>query len=335
MKEKILILRLSSLGDILLATPFIRQVRTAFPQADIDFVIKEQFHDVIRANPHLNRIFKVRQQEGLRGLLKLRQSLVKRKYTYIFDLHNNMRTRILTLFLHAPHLKRIKKGKIKRFLLVNFKINFYKKIIPVSERYLKTAESAHVRDDGYGLEIFWKDFQENKLNKKMHGLNLPQQFIVLAPGATAFTKKWPIEYYSAVIRSLINQGERILILGSEQDKETFDELVQSKKVINLAGKTSILDTAVIIRAARAMICNDSGLMHMAAAVKTPLLAIFGSTVKELGFGPYRSENKVVENKGLACRPCSHVGRDKCPQKHFKCMKEIKPEMVLKRFGELL
>lgn len=335
MNERILILRLSSMGDILLSTPFIRQVRTAFPKAQIDFVIKEQFKDILQTNPHINQIYFVKPEKGVLGLLKLRKHLMSKRYTHIFDLHNNMRTRLLTFFLKPKIRGRIKKDKFKRFLLVYFKLNLYTKITPVSIRYLNVAREAGVTDDGYGLEMFWRDFYEKQVNNHYPQLTQAGSFIAIAPGATAYTKRWPLEHYSRLIGELIQKGERIVLLGGKENIEEFSGLARTERVINLTGETTILDAAIIINRAKAVLSNDSGLMHMAAAVNTPVLAIFGSTVKELGFFPWRSKSIVLQNKNAKCRPCSHVGKKKCPKKHFKCMVEITPQMVLRRLKELL
>ena len=318
-----------------MSSSFIRQVRVAFPNAKIDFVIKEQYQDIIKINPHINKTHIVKPELGIKGLLELRRRLKSGSYTHIFDLHNNMRTRLLTFFLKPKTKGRIKKDKFNRFLLVFFKLNRYKEITPISLRYLNTARQASVADDGYGLEIFWRDFHEKRINSLFPKLNQAGSFIVVAPGATAYTKRWPLENFSLLIRELLQKGERIVLLGGKENIDQFSGLVHTERVINLVGKTSILETAIIINRAKVMISNDSGLMHMSTAVKTPVLAVFGSTVKELGFYPWRSKNIVVENLNAQCRPCSHVGKKKCPKKHFKCMMEITPQMVLDRLQELL
>ena len=125
------------------------------------------------------------------------------------------------------------------------------------------------------------------------------------------------------------------MLGGPDEAEEFDSLVISKRVINLVGKLKLLESAYVIKKAKALLSNDSGLMHMATAVQTPVTAIFGSTVEELGFAPYRSKNIIIQNQSLWCRPCSHVGKNKCPLSHFKCMKDISPEQVYNGFFTLI
>jgi len=333
---KILILRLSSIGDILLSTPFIRQVRMTYADAQIDFVLKKQYDDLLHFNPHINRIFWVEPEKGKEGLRELRRRLQQEGYDYVFDLHNNFRSRYLTHPLKATLKKRIHKDKIKQALLVWLKKNRYQKIISIPRRYLQVAAGSRIRDDGHGLEFFWKDRNELEVKALLKAYKLTGGFIALAPGATYFTKRWPLEYFKILLQKILEQRkEKIVILGGQEDKESFKALNISGRVVNLTGKTSLLNTAIVLNQARALVSNDSGLMHMAAAVNTPLVAVFGSTVRELGFFPFRADSIVLENKQLRCRPCSHLGRNQCPKKHFKCMTEIKPDLVYKSLKELL
>ncbi len=333
--KKILIIRLSSIGDILLATPFIRQTRIAFPEATIDFVIKQRFIDLIRFNPHLNHIYSVVESEGLRGLQAIRKEIKKRQYDYIFDLHNNMRSRFLTAGVGA-NKARIRKDKWKRALLVYTKINLYKKIIPIPERYLQVGQIAGIKDDNNGLEIFWKNHIEEVLFEILGKRLLSQPFIAMAPGAGFKTKRWPLEYFAELIRMLAKDHNMpVILLGGKEDAAYFEPLESLPQVINLAGKLTLLESAIVISKALFLVSNDTGMMHAATAVKTPVLAIFGSSVQEFGFFPYRSEHQVVQREGLWCRPCSHIGRNRCPLGTFKCMKDIKPEMVYTRLKKWL
>ncbi len=326
-KKRILIIRLSSIGDVLLATPFIRQTRISFPDAAIDFVVKKKFIDLIKYNPHLHKIYSIDENEGISGLWRLRKKLLKNEYDYIFDLHNNIRSRILT-FNANSQVFRIKKDKLKRALLVYLKINTYKTVLPIPERYLKVGEKAGVKDDLNGLEIFWKNHIEEGLLSIFDRGFLQKGYVVIAPGAGFKTKQWLPNYFKDLIKKLVSaKNINIILLGGQKEAKSFEALRISDKVFNLAGELSLLETAIVISKAKFLVSNDSGLMHLATAVNTPVLAIFGSTVKELGFFPFRSEHKICENENLWCRPCSHIGRNFCPLFHFKCMKDIKPQAV--------
>lgn len=334
-QDRILILRLSSIGDIILSSFFIRQVAQAFPDSQIDFVIKKQFGDLIKFNSNLNKIFYVDSEEGQSQLRKLRKELIYNRYNLIFDLHNNLRTCYLISGMSASKKWRIKKDKLKQILLIWFKINRYKRIKSIPMRYLEVGEKAGIKDDQKGLELFWDENIERGLIKKVPSI-LKDKYIAIAPGAAHYTKKWPIEYYMDLVESLSKyQDNKIIVLGGPADSDDGNELELHDKVINLTGKLSLLESAVVIKNAKALISNDSGLMHMATAVQTPVLAIFGSTVEELGFFPFRSRHKILQNENLKCRPCSHIGKYYCPKGHFRCMLEIKPKLVYNELMKLI
>ena len=325
--KKILILRLSSIGDILLTSPFIRQVRTTFPKAQIDYAVKNVFKDLVQYNPNLNTIYEIKPERGREGLQVLKQTFKKQSYDFVFDLHNNFRTKSLTAGLHKTI---IHKDRLKRALLVYMKKNTYREIIPIPERYLNTAKEAGVKDDGGGLELFWPQSIEEKTDQTLTNLSVDSDFIALAPGAAHATKRWPQEYFKELIQNVNRQFEKkIVLLGSAAEKEELSGLAPSAQVVNFAGSLSLLESAAVLKRAKVLVTNDSGLMHMASAVKTPAIALFGSTVKEFGFFPYRSDHIILEDNTVSCRPCSHIGRANCPKGHFDCMRKITPRMVLK------
>jgi len=330
--ERILILRLSSIGDIVLSSFFIRQVANSFPNAKIDFVIKREYSDLIRYNPYLNKSYYIVSEKGYAQLYQLRNELKSKYYDFVFDLHDNLRTKFLLTGLSKSKKWKINKNKILRALFVWFKINSYKKIKPIPIRYLQTGKAVGINDDQKGLELFWDKMIEHELYKKIPALR-KEGYIALAPGAAHYTKKWPIEYYMELVNTIAEKrDEKIIILGGSTDMDDGKELELNKNVINLTGMLSLLESAIVIKNAKTLISNDSGAMHIATAVKTPVITIFGSTVEELGFFPFRSRHCVIQNEGLKCRPCSHIGKEYCPKGHFRCMLDIKPEFV---FNELI
>jgi len=341
MKEdspKILIIRLSSIGDILLTTPFIRQVRKNFPNAQIDYIIKTEFMELIQDNPHIDNLIDYDINKGIDGLKNVKENVKREKYNIIFDLHNNFRSNYIKRGCRAEINKTIVKNKITQFLFVNFKLNRYKTIIPIPEKYLNVGKPAGVVDDDQGLEMYWNE----KTEKKSYEI-LPQykhisgtDYFSVAPGAGLFTKAWPIEYFDRLTENILFKYKKpIVVLGSDSEKNLGSILSKRENVIDLTGKLTLKQTSFVISKSMVLISNDSGLMHVATAVNIPVLAIFGSTTKELGFFPYRSKSIVVENKNLDCRPCSHIGRNKCPKKHFKCMIELSPDMVMAEFDKLV
>ncbi len=157
---------------------------------------------------------------------------------------------------------------------------------------------------------------------------VPGEFVALAPGAGFATKRWPLENFVALARKLFNRGRVFCILGDEADQPLGRELANiAPGAVDFTGKLSLLESAAVLQEAALLICNDSGLMHLAEAVKTPVAAIFGSTVREFGFFPHRQNSLVIENLEVVCRPCSHVGRRACPKGHFLCMRSLTPDLV--------
>lgn len=333
----ILIIRLSSIGDILLTTPFIRQTHHKFQKSKIDFVIKEEYAELLEHNTYLNNIITFNSKSGFSKLKELKNLLNENHYDYIFDLHNNFRSIYLRQGHKNSSIYRIEKNKIIQFLYVKFKINKYTQITPIAERYLTVGKNAGIIDDGTGLEIFWDNNSEESAKQILEeqAINQDDQIIAVAPGAGFYTKRWPVENYKKFILHIMEKHHyKVVVLGNENDKVQGKILAELENVIDLTGQLSLLQSAVVLSKSKALISNDTGLMHMSTAVNTPVLAIFGSTVKEFGFYPYRSKSIVVETGGLECRPCSHIGRHNCPKQHFKCMKEITPEIVIQNFNRL-
>jgi lipopolysaccharide heptosyltransferase II len=334
--DKILVIRLSSIGDILLSTPFIRQLRKKFKNSQIDFVVRDKFKDLLKNNPHIDNLHILR-LDAADALKNLKGKLQKISFDVIFDLHNNLRSNYLRR-IGTKRVLSINKSKFKQTILVYFKKNYYNKIIPIPQRYLNVAKTYDVKDDSEGLELYWEEdtviTAENKI--KEAGLKGTGKYLCLAPGAGFYTKRWPAENFLRLIQ-LVNKEFNIplVLLGGEDDRETGKYLEKKNLVYNFTGKLSLLETAYILSEGLALVSNDTGLMHMATAVKTPVLAIFGSTVREFGFFPFRSQSYVLENKELNCRPCTHIGRNKCPKNHFKCMVDISTEQVFETLKSFL
>lgn len=312
--NKILIIRLSSMGDILLATPLIRSIKNQNPAVEIDFVVKDEFIEVIKNNPHLTNIFRYSKLSSEKQ--ELINSLKSRNYETVIDLQNNRRSSEVTSRLHTKTF-RFKKNHFKKFLLVNFKINLLENFPQIPIRY---AEAAGIELDDEGLEIFTDDVADTNLK-------LNEKYIGLCPGAKHFTKRWPKEYFIELGKNLESNGFKVVLLGGKDERETLNEMAgEFKEPINLCND-SILKTAADMKMCSLIYTNDSGAMHLACAVKVPVIAFFGSTVREFGFFPYKSKNIVLEINSLPCRPCTHIGRKTCPLTHFKCMRDISPEIA--------
>ena len=315
---RILILRLSSIGDILLTTPFLQQVRNRFKQTEITYVVKQEFSDLLKYNPHIDHLIKFDSSLGIAGLLNLARELKESEFDIIFDLHNNLRTNRLTSLFKKNRVSKIVKNKFKRWLLIHLKINLFKNVRSAPQKYLQVGQKYNLQDNKERLQIFLNDEIEQQINELFIKNNLQKgQYLCIAPGAAHFTKMWPLEYMEQLIKKISNSSAvKIVLVGGLNEKDIFADYDIKKDVINLCGETTLLQSAGILKYAKGIITNDSGLMHMATAVDIPIVALFGSTSEELGFFPYQAKASVLQVKDLWCRPCTHIGRDKCPLGHF-------------------
>lgn len=342
--RKILIIRFSSVGDVVLASSLIRGLRTAYPQAQIDFLVKSQYAELVRSNHHLSSVIELETSER-EGLKTLCRRIRGEHYDVIVDIHNNLRSRYLRLFSRARFIVVVNKRVVARFMLVKFKWNFYRRVVSVADRYLEAAKSLGVSNDGKGMELFIPDQTTFSVAAMLGKFRLERYEIVVgcAPAARHFTKRWPMERFVDLgVRFARDYRAKILIFGGPEDAEYCGDIAQMINASfggniaeSFAGKLSLLETAAALTFCDIVVSNDTGVMHLAAAQQRKVIAIFGSTVREFGFFPYGTEHLVVEDKELRCRPCSHIGLKQCPQGHFQCMKNIMVDDVLTAAKKLL
>lgn len=335
--QKILIIRFSSIGDIVLASPLIRVLRSRFPAARIDFLVKAEFADLVRYNHHLSSTIELH-GDTFRDLRGLRSTIHRERYDVILDIHNSLRSRYLRIHSGAKRTFVINKRMLRRFALIHWKWNLYNGIVPVAERYLETADALGIENDDKGLEIFIPDETHSAVSSKISKYR-PEHFdavVGVGPSAKHFTKMWLPERFVEVARALAQyHNAKIFLFGGREDTHRCKEITEAvnaavghEAAINLGGQLTLLETAAALDFCDVLVCNDTGLMHLAAARQRPVVAIFGPTVREFGFFPYGTEATVIEQTDLTCRPCTHIGSRKCPKGHFLCMKNISSQRVL-------
>jgi heptosyltransferase-2 len=337
--QKILIIRFSSIGDIVLATALLRVLHKRFPTSPIDFVVRKEYTELIRNNKNLNCIYEFDAKTGFFGLRKLKSQLRVEHYDLIVDIHNSLRSRYLRWLLGANDVVVICKRIFARTMLIRLKKNLYRNAISVADRYIEPVQKYGVANDGKGLEIFIPDeLRSHTLsNMKNLGINKSSTIIGFCPSAKHTTKCWPKERFAELgIRLVKENNAKILLLGGTADIErcldiadAINNATRKENAIDLSGELSLLENAIAMEACTLIVTNDSGLMHIATAMKKKVVAIFGPTVREFGFFPIGKEQVVLERNGLYCRPCSHIGGKICPEGHFRCMKEIQVEEVIK------
>jgi heptosyltransferase-2 len=274
-----------------------------------------------------------------------RRRIREEGYDLLIDIHDSLRSRVLTA---GQRTARVRKRKLARFLLVRGHWNAYARLggaLSVPERYIEAVRHLGVEDDGDGLDLYPPPGAAGRVAQLLaeSGQAPGVPWIGVCPGARHATKRWPAERFGAVAAAIA--GERrwgVLIFGSDGERDlctiverSLRALTPAVPVMNAAGRLTLGDTAAAMDRCSLVFTNDSGLMHIAAARRRPVVALFGSTVREFGFYPFRTPNSVQEIAGLACRPCTHIGRASCPQGHFRCMLDLSADRVLRSANELL
>ena len=343
--HKILVLRFSSIGDIVLSSPLLRCLRSSFPHSQIDYVTRKEYADLVRFNQNLNYTYEFDADTGLPGLHALRRKIRRESYDLFVDIHGSLRSRYIRAFPGSAAVAVVNKHERERAFLIKTKKDIYKGIVPVSARYLEAVAPLGVTDDGKGTELHIPDEIQFGISGKMAALRLNQfeTVVGLCPSARHATKRWPLERYAELGIQLARTSKaKVILFGGSADvatcsavAERIGEQVGKEQVTNFGGQLALLETASAMDYCDVVVTNDSGLMHIADARQRNLVAIFGSTVRQFGFFPQGSNSVVIENTGLYCRPCSHVGRPSCPEGHFRCMVDITVDEVLRNTAQLL
>jgi ADP-heptose:LPS heptosyltransferase len=326
---KILIIRFSSIGDIVLTTPVIRALKTQLEDAEIHYATKAQYKSILEFNPYVDKLFLLG-----KSLSELITQLKLEKYDCVIDLHHNLRTQIIKTALGRKSYS-FDKINFKKWLKVNLKIDQLPSL-HIVDRYMQAVEALGVKSDALGLDYFIPEKDEVPLEwlPETHQKN----FVAYAIGAQHNTKKLPllkmIELCDRINKPIVllggkedfDMGEHIYDFFERTNSPEYElglfELNKKTVIYNACGKFNLNQSASLVKKSSHVFSHDTGLMHIAAAFKKEVFSIWGNTIPEFGMYPYRTRFTVFENKKLGCRPCSKIGYDKCPQGHFKCMNDI-------------
>ena len=312
---KVLVIRFSSIGDIILTSPVLRCLKKQRPEAEIHFLTKAQFRDLVAHSPYVDKV------HALEGELdEVLPVLKKEGFTEIIDLHHNLRTMKVKRALGVP-AHSFPKLNIEKWMLVNLKRDRMPRT-HIVDRYMSTVAHLGVKNDGEGLDLFIPVEREVPLS------SLPEPhrngYVALCIGGAHFTKRLPqhklIELASQV------KGP-IVIIGGPEDQPVARAIADAvgARALDATGKYDLMGSASLIKQAKSAITHDSGAMHVAAAFRKNTVSVWGNTVPSFGMGPYIPQHPerahIMEVTGLPCRPCSKIGFDACPRGHFRCMEK--------------
>lgn len=341
--NKILIIRLSSMGDVILASHLVRNLKEQFPLSAIDILTSDQYSEIYENNPYLTKVIKYdKTKNNFEQKLQKKeifQAQDSNKYDLVIDLQRNFRSKKIYSG-ESSYVLKVHKNRINKLSMVYFKKFFSGKPRHITEIYMDTVKKLGIVDDGKGLEIWLPEEKESKSYPPENFENeiLKQRNkIAIAPGAFHTTKRWLPHRFSRLAEILKEKyNVEIVLIGGPKDNEICNSIISECKIKNLdySCSASIYESARQIDSCRLVITNDTGVMHISAARKVPVVAIFGSTAPEFGFTPFRINHEIVQIE-LGCRPCTHYGKDKCPKGHFKCMNLIEVNDVLKAVEKLL
>ena len=315
---KFLIIRFSSIGDIVLTTPVIRNLRKKYPAAAIHYLTKEKFATIVESNPYVDKVILLK--DDLNTTI---EEIKSEAFDQIIDLHHNLRTMRIKSALPSVPFHSFNKLNIEKWIYTNFKIN----LLPqkhIVDRYMATVEKLGVTNDGLGLDYFIPE--KDKIKEGDIPFSHTHGFVAIAIGAAHNTKKLPVEKLCELVAKI---NFPIVLLGGKEDFLNGEKIaeVDNVKIYNACGKFSLNESADIVRNSNLVISHDTGLMHIAAAFKKNTLSVWGNTVPSFGMFPYQTKYEIFQVNKLWCRPCSKTGFDKCPLGHFKCMNKQSMEAI--------
>lgn len=311
---KILVVRFSSIGDVVLTTSVVRALKKQLKDSEIHFLTKSSFKGIVEFNPNISKIYSIES-----SVSEIITELKKEHYDYIIDLHRNTRTAILKYQLGRPSFS-FPKLNFKKWLLVNFKNRSMPKE-HVVDRYFKAVLKLGIKNDQLPCDFYIHPNSEVEIHKSL-GLT-PNTYITIAIGAQFLTKRMPFN----ILKEIAERIEfPIVLVGGEMDIELAAKIktaLPDKEIVSVCGKFSLPQSASIVKQSKLLLSNDTGMMHIASCFETPTVSVWGNTVPELGMYPYFPKHpelfSIHEVDSLKCRPCSKIGFQKCPKGHFKCM----------------
>lgn len=329
--NKILVFRLSSIGDIVLTTALLRCLRNTFPDAQIDFVVKKQFADILRCVPFVSNVIELDSQKGFSELLAIRNHLKNKQYDVALDIHKNWRSLFVCNTIGAKQVFRFNKHVFRRWVLTTFHKDIYKEVRPVYLRFIDAAQQIGVVPDGKYTELVVPE----QLGKSMKdifvqaNISFEKRIIALCPGASFSNKQWQVENFQQLAKRVVSEfDEQVILLGGKKESEMCELIANESGAVSFAGKFDLSQSIAALSMVSLTVANDTGMLHVSEALGVPVVGIYGPTARQFGYFPILPQSKVAQVDNLPCRPCTKMGMNHCPKKHFSCMNDISVEMVL-------
>jgi len=313
---KILLIRFSSIGDIVLTSPVSRMIKTQVSGAEIHYLTRKKFNSLLEFDPHIDQVHLF--DDNLQAII---MELKKENFDLILDLHNNLRSRIISMALNRPTVH-FPKENIRKLLYVRFKTDLLPQL-HIVDRYLQTAQILGVVNDNKGLG-FYPCECESVSEADLPEFFRNRKFVIFSIGGTHATKRMPARKWVEILSWI---PVPVMIIGGQEDWEQGEAIIkenpgfQGQHIWNTCGQFSIGGSAYLIQMSALVLTHDTGMMHIASAYKKPTVAIWGNTTPRLGMYPYQTEFIHMEVQDLSCRPCSKIGYSACPKVHFHCMEK--------------
>lgn len=322
---KILIIRLSSIGDIILTTPILKQLKEKYPDITIDFLVLKNFKDSISGLKYINNLilFDKKINDGYKNMKLFGKNLNSNNYDYVFDLHGKLRSKIISKQIHAKTFT-YPKRKLWKSLLVKLKLIKYHVDDTIIKNYFKPFNFLNIFYNGEDLSFH---FEDSDLK------NIPNEYkncFVMAPGASKETKKWTTNGFGKLASLLYDKYKiKTILIGGKEDIKRCEEInkISDNKCINLAGKFTLKESGALLSTSKLLITNDSGPFHIARGVNCPTYVIFGPT--DPNMFEFSEKNTLIYNNSK-CSPCSLHGDKACPKGHFNCMKNLSADFIFNK-----
>ena len=326
-KKSVLIIQTAFLGDVVLATPMAEAIKKSHPEWDVDFLVTPHSANLLENNPNISRVLtydKNNSESGVKGFLNIITEIEAGAYDIALIPHRSVRSAALVKFSGIPH--RVGFDKSAGSFLFTEIVKYDNEAHEV-ERNLKLVELLNISVSKVNPRLYpsSNDLKKSEMILKSDAKFKNKPIIAIAPGSIWPTKRWPIDRYIELAKMLVKDGFGVVVLGGEKDKSLFEK-ISIEGVEILAGNTTLLESAALLKNCEALVTNDSAPLHFAVAVETPVVAIFGATAPKFGFYPYNNDDIVIE-RDLPCRPCAIHGGMKCPIGTFECMLDIDAKEV--------